>query len=70
MVTSFYDRTIDGINCEDYKWSPAEVNQILFRNFENPENAVKELNELHPKDLYGFDLVDGNVTSYESYSKE
>lgn len=69
MITSFYDRDIDGITCEDYKWSPAEVNQILFRNFEKPENAVKELNELQPKDLYGFDLVD-IVTSYEAYAKE
>ena len=70
MVKSFYDRDVEGVVCDDYKWSPAEVNQILFRNFEKPENAVKELNELNPKDLYGFDLIEDNVTSYEAYAKE
>ena len=71
MVASFYDRELEGITCEDYKWSPAEVNQILFRNFEKPENAVKELNELQPKDLYGFDLIEDNsALSYEAYANE
>jgi hypothetical protein len=36
------------------KWSPAEVNQILFRNFKNIGNALRELVELEPNDLYGF----------------
>jgi hypothetical protein len=71
MVTSFYDREIQGLQCEDYKWSPAEVNQILFRNFDTPENAVRELNELQPKDLYGFDLIENDAElSYEKYSKQ
>jgi hypothetical protein len=70
MVTSFYDKSIIGLNCQDYKWSPAEVNQILFRNFEDHENAVRELNELQPKDLYGFDLIENDSKlSYETYSK-
>lgn len=70
MVTSFYDKEVCGLTCEDYKWSPAEVNQILFRNFEKPENAVHELNELQPKDLYGFDLLENDAEmSYEKYSK-
>jgi hypothetical protein len=69
MVTSFYDTKLEGIACEDYKWSPAEVNQILFRNFEKPESAVRELNELQPKDLYGFDLIEDNADkSYEAYA--
>jgi len=70
MVESFYDKSIVGIQCEDYKWSPAEVNQILFRNFEKPENAVRELNELQPKDLYGFDLVENVPLSYEEFANE
>jgi len=71
MVTSFYDKEMSGLTCQDYKWSPAEVNQILFRNFEKPENAVRELNELQPKDLYGFDLLENDAQmSYEKYSKE
>lgn len=70
MVTSFYDKEMPGLVCEDYKWSPAEVNQILFRNFDKPENAVRELNELQPKDLYGFDLLENDAEmSYEKYSK-
>jgi hypothetical protein len=69
MVTGFYDKEVSGLACEDYKWSPAEVNQILFRNFDTPENAVRELNELQPKDLYGFDLIENNAQlSYETYA--
>jgi len=59
MVLSFYDKNFDGLDDPslDYKWSPAEVNQILFRNFDTPENAIQELETLNPKDLYGFDEV-------------
>jgi len=38
----------------DGKWSPAEVNQILFRNFGNPEQAVRDLVEMTQAHLYGF----------------
>lgn len=57
MVDSFYDRTFDDWTDEtmDYKWSPAEVNQILFRNFTDPEEAIRELKTLMSKDLYGFE---------------
>jgi hypothetical protein len=56
MAESFYDTevSIPDIPDLDYKWSPAEVNQILFRNFGNPEAAVKELTTMTRKDLYGF----------------
>lgn len=56
MVRSFYD--LDDVQLEagdlDYKWTPAEVNQIMFRNFENSKVALHELVTLHPRDLYGF----------------
>jgi len=69
MVTSFYDGPCEGLTCEDYTWSPAEVNQILFRNFDTPNNAIRELNELKPADLYGFDLLENNsALSYEAYA--
>jgi hypothetical protein len=69
MVTSFYDGPCEGLTCEDYTWSPAEVNQILFRNFDTPKNAIRELNELKPADLYGFDLLENNsALSYEAYA--
>jgi hypothetical protein len=56
MVTSFYDKEQDDWTTEelDYKWSPAEVNQILFRNFGNHDDAIQELKTLKSEDLYGF----------------
>jgi hypothetical protein len=38
------------------KWSPAEVNQILFRNFKNKDAALLELKTLTPNELYGFNV--------------
>lgn len=71
MVSSFYDKEITGLHCEDYKWSPAEVNQILFRNFDTSDKAIQELNTLEPKDLYGFDLIENDAEmSYESYASK
>ena len=60
MVNSFYSQEFEEWTTEelDYKWSPAEVNQILFRNFENPETAKNELINLNPKELYGFEKTD------------
>jgi hypothetical protein len=55
MVNSFYDREVVLTDANlDGKWTPAEVNQILFRNFEDPDAGIKELVELATKDLYGF----------------
>jgi hypothetical protein len=69
MLSSFYDKSFETIDVEDYKWSPAEVNQILFRNFENSETAVKELRELTSKDLYGFDLVE-RPADYQTFMND
>jgi len=70
MVNSFYDEDLDDWTNDDlnYKWSPAEVNQILFRNFDKPNDAIEELKTLNPKDLYGFDSVKTEL-SYEEFSK-
>ena len=59
MVNSFYDKEFEEWTLPelDYKWSPAEVNQILFRNFTTPETALVELLTLEPKDLCGFESV-------------
>jgi len=55
MIQSFYDQTLDdSLDSLDYKWSPAEVNQILFRNFKDMSKAVSELSSLTPNELYGF----------------
>jgi hypothetical protein len=50
MIKGFYDLLIlEWDHPEiDGKWSPAEVNQILFRNFEHPAQAMRELLELTP----------------------
>ena len=55
MIESFYDQKFEDWTIPelDYKWSPAEVNQILFRNFKDPENAIQELKTLKPHELYG-----------------
>ena len=68
MVDSFYDQAFEEWTDEamDYKWTPAEVNQILFRNFKEPEKAISELKTLQPRDLYGFEQVE-TVTTYESF---
>lgn len=68
MVSSFYDKefedwTDDSLN---YKWSPAEVNQILFRNFDKPEDAIAELIKLTSKDLYGFETIE-NGFNYSDF---
>ena len=62
MVTAFYDREIHLPKDESLheKWSPAEVNQILFRNFDDPEKAIEELVSLTRTDLYGFSYENGS----------
>jgi hypothetical protein len=49
MVRSFYDSdTVVNDESLNYKWSPAEVNQILFRNFGNAAAGLAELISLKP----------------------
>ena len=69
MVNSFYDIDYEDWTTEimNYKWTPAEVNQILFRNFDSPEDAIEELITLSPKDLYGFETVE-NGLSYQQFA--
>lgn len=46
MFSSFYDMEfhVDRFrNIPDYKLSPAVINQVLFRNFDKPDEAVLEL---------------------------
>ena len=69
MVDSFYDQSFEDWTNEsmEYKWSPAEVNQILFRNFTSPKEAIEELKNLNPKDLYGFEQKEV-VTTYSEFT--
>jgi len=46
MIEGFYDidLSIDDLSgYDDYKYTPAEIHAILFRNMESSENAIKEL---------------------------
>ena len=63
MLDAFYDRNVPLPDDEslDDKWTPAEVNQILFRNFDAPEAAVEELVTLTRTTLYGFDEQNGTL---------
>lgn len=56
MIEAFYEKDIEIPEDESlaYKWTPAEVNQILFRNFDKPEEAVSELLSMKKEDLCGF----------------
>jgi hypothetical protein len=47
MIESFFEQTIDIPEDDtlDYKWTPAEVNQILFRNFGRVDTAIQDLLE-------------------------
>ena len=64
MVESFYEEPIEIPDDPtlEYKWTPAEVNQILFRNFGKPQDAVAELTSLTRDDMYGF-MENGCVES-------
>jgi SpoVK/Ycf46/Vps4 family AAA+-type ATPase len=72
MLDSFYDREIELPEDAslDYKWSPAEVNQILFRNFDQPDAAVQELLTLTREDLCGFADENGfSIPTVEDIAK-
>jgi len=48
MLESFYEQKFVEVDIPDYKWTPAEVNQILFRNFNSSQNALLELKNMSP----------------------
>ena len=44
MVNNFYDMELEIKDISlDNKWTPAEINQILFRNFKDHKKALHEL---------------------------
>lgn len=57
MIDAFYDGhyALPDEPSLDYKWTPAEVNQILFRNFENPMQAIDILVTSSREEMYGFE---------------
>lgn len=62
MFNSFYDieleDTVFGLEL-NYKWTPAEVNQILFRNFRSYKTALEDL---YSGDMYDFSQGSSHTT--------
>ncbi len=61
MFKSFYDRDVNDEQLQridDYKWTPAEVSQILFKYFNDPDMSLKDLAEHDPKDYFKFSYMD------------
>jgi DNA polymerase III delta prime subunit len=59
MYRDFYqlDIPLDKINLiENNKWSPAELSQLLFKNFNNPINALEDIITLVPNQYFKFRL--------------
>jgi len=53
MMTSFYGSKLNFDRLKeteveiDYKWTPAEISQLLFKNFNNPEQAIDDILNLN-----------------------
>jgi SpoVK/Ycf46/Vps4 family AAA+-type ATPase len=61
MFKSFYDKDVNEQSLElidDYKWTPAEVSQILFKYFNDPDMSIKDLAEYDPKQYFKFSYMD------------
>lgn len=61
------------LRLEEYKWSPAEVAQILFKNYNTPQLALKDLVE-HSPDTYFkysyFNRFNNDKTAVETTPEE
>lgn len=63
MFRSFYDQQAseeDLNKIQDYKWTPAEVSQILFKHFSNPAQSLHDLANHDPKEYFKFSYFDKN----------
>jgi hypothetical protein len=69
MTEAFYEQDVDIPNDPllDYRWTPAEVNQILFRNFGNPKEAVRELVTLTRDEMSGGFVENGQPLSTKTF---
>ena len=65
MYRSFFDINPDPMlvsKIPEYIWTPAEVGQLLFKNFGDPEKALQELIELDPTEYFKFSHHSQQVT--------
>jgi hypothetical protein len=51
MIESFYEIVLDDVIEQSYVWTPAEINQVLFRNFNNHKKAIEEL-KMVPEEVF------------------
>ena len=61
MFVSFFETEPDSdviVNIPEYTWTPAEVCQLLFKNFGEPDTALRELVEIDPKEYFKFSHID------------
>lgn len=60
MYESFYDEELTDIpeSLDDYKWTPAEVSQILFKFFDNPKESLETLCNSDPQEYFKFSYFD------------
>jgi energy-coupling factor transporter ATP-binding protein EcfA2 len=66
MYKSFFGNDIDKEELKDlieHKWTPAEVSQIMFKNFKNPKQAIIDLIKFDPKEYFKL-LYTENEPSY------
>jgi len=57
MYESFYNKKLDeNIVFEDLKWTPAEINCILFNNFDNHQGSINDIQFNQPNSLSKFKL--------------
>jgi DNA polymerase III delta prime subunit len=68
MLKSFYSNLtelqIKNIkNIPEYLWSPAEISQILFKNFNLPDKTIEDLTNLNPKAYFKFSYFETTGTN-------
>jgi len=49
----------------DYTWTPAEINQLLFRNFKDPQGFIKMILEENPEDVFKYSHIAGDKKKEE-----
>jgi SpoVK/Ycf46/Vps4 family AAA+-type ATPase len=57
MYECFYEEVADMTRIrliDEYKWSPAEVSQIMFKNYAHPDEALSDLANKDPKEYFKF----------------
>lgn len=71
MYTAFYEQEPDKdvlLKVSEYTWTPAEVSQIMFRNFGKPDQALDELANSTPEEQFKFSYISEPEEQEPQYS--